>query len=113
MPSPLINSRVYYAIRIDSNTIRLSNSLDNALANIFIPFDVNQINRTGIAHIHLDAIPIVYCNIGDGQAVANNIKITEKISTTNAFVGLGNSSTSFDGNIEVVWLDDLFPFRSN
>lgn len=113
MPSPIINSRVYYAIRVDANTIRIQNRIEDANNNIYIPFDINQPNKSVVMHVQLDAIPIVYCNIGDGQAVANNIKITDKIQTTNAFIGLGESQTSFNGNIELIWLDDLFPFRSN
>lgn len=113
LPSPLVNSRLYHAIKIDSNNIRIANSFIESQNNNFIVFDTNETIRTAVAHVHLDAIPIVYCNIGDGSAVANNILITEKIQTTNAFIGLGESSTSFNGNINILWLDDLFPFRSN
>lgn len=107
VPSPFLNSTIYYAIVIDKNHIRLSNSKAEALSGNYIQFNVNEVSRRGSLHTPHTAIPFVYCNTGFGERVAASLNVLS-LSNIKLFFKhfvYGPTSQSNQEDLELIWFE--------
>ena len=70
---PLTNNTIYYAIKVNNDTISIANTRQFAQSGSRLLINIPS-NQTGLIHTRYNGIPLIYCEIGRGISALRYIR---------------------------------------